>query len=154
MLLALVQWLVRRTETRFNRILFTLGIGVLAGGFEAVLDYWLRIHAGVEWRLAFDAVSVGLLVALITYVEIAAVQVRRKRMEMELHSIAELNHNVRNALQAISYAIRLPETEGHVEIIDDCVHRIDMTLRELFPANVPDPRAPLRRQSSPSSTHR
>jgi ABC-type multidrug transport system fused ATPase/permease subunit len=129
------KWLVRRTETRLNRILFVLAIVLLAAIFEAVLDTWLSRHAGGAWRLVLDAGSVGLLVGLITYIEIIAVQVRRERMEAELRTVSELNHNVRNALQAISYAVRLRETVNQVEIIEDCVRRIDATLRDLFPAH-------------------
>ena len=136
MIFELGQWLVRRTETRFQRTLFTISMGLLAAIFEAVLDTWLSAHAGRDWRLALDAGSVGLLVAAVTYVEIVAVQVRRKRISVELHTVSELNHNVRNALQAISYAIRLPETNNQVEIIENCVRRIDTTLRDLFPTNV------------------
>lgn len=129
------QWLVRRTETRLSRILFVLAMALLAALFEAVLDTWLSRHAGRTWRLALDAGSVGLLVGLITYIQIIAVQVRRERMEAELRTVSELNHNVRNALQAISYAVRLRETVNQVEIIEDCVRRIDATLRDLFPAH-------------------
>lgn len=145
MLYEVGQWLVRRTETRTNRIVFCVAMGLLAAGFEAALDTWLRMHAGVNWRLAFDAGSVGLLVALITYIEIIAVQIRRSRVAAELRIVAELNHNVRNALQAISYAVRLPETENQVEIIEKCVHRIDATLRDLFPGEV------AKRESEPVS---
>lgn len=129
------QWLVRRTETPLNRIFFVLGIGLLAAIFEAVLDGWLSRHAGRDWRLVLDSGSIGLLVGFITYIEIIAVQVRRERMAAELRTVSELNHNVRNALQAISYAVRLRETDNQVEIIEDCVRRIDATLRDLFPAH-------------------
>lgn len=137
MLFEVGQWLVRRTETRANRIAFTVAVGFVAGVFEAVLDSWLRLHAGADWRLAFDAGSVGLLVASLTYIEVVAVQIRRKRVASEIQVVAELNHNVRNALQAISYAVRLPETENQVEIIENCVQRIDATLRDLFPSSAP-----------------
>lgn len=132
------QWLVRRTETRWNRVLFVTAIGLVAALFESVLDTWLTHHAGKDWRLALDAGSIGLLVGSITYVEIIAVQYRRKRIATEIQMVAELNHRVRNALQTIAYAARLPETENQVEIIESCVRRIDRTLRDLFPAPVPD----------------
>ncbi len=127
------QWLVRRTETPWNRTLFIVAVGVGAALFEAFLDTWLTHHAGKDWRLALDAGSVGLLVGLITYIEMVAVQYRRKRIAAEMQVVAELNHQVRNALQTISYAVRLPETENQVEMIEGCVRRIDNTLRELFP---------------------
>lgn len=139
MLYELGQWLVRRTETRWNRVLFILAMGIIAAVFEAVLDNWLSRNAGRDWRLALDAGSVGLLVGAITYIEIIAVQIRRKRMACEMEKISELNHHVRNALQTIAYAIRVPETENQVQIIDDCIRRIDGTLRDLFPASAASP---------------
>jgi two-component sensor histidine kinase len=128
------QWLVRRTQTRLNRFLFVFATGMGAALFEALLDTWLTRNAGKHWRLALDAGSIGLLVSLITYIEIVAVQFRRKRIAEEMQVVAELNHQVRNALQTISYVVRLPETENQVEMIEGCVRRIDRTLRELFPS--------------------
>jgi two-component sensor histidine kinase len=135
------QWLVRRTQTRWNRILFVFATGLGAALFEAFLDTWLTRNAGKDWRLVLDAGSVGLLVAAITYIEIVAVQFRRKRIAEEMQVVAELNHQVRNALQTISYAVRLPEAENQVEMIEGCVRRIDRTLRQLFPSPNLDARA-------------
>lgn len=133
------EWLVRRTETVWSRILFVFVMALLAALFEAGLDTWLSRNAGKDWRLVLDAGSIGLLVGTITYIEITAVQIRRKRVAVEMQTVAELNHHVRNALQTIAYAVRVPETENQVQIIDDCIRRIDRTLKELFPASSKNP---------------
>lgn len=133
------EWLVRRTETGRNRFLFVFVMALLAALFEAGLDTWLSRNAGKDWRLALDAGSVGLLVGTITYIEIIAVQIRRKRVALEMQAIAELNHHVRNALQTIAYAVRVPETENQVQIIDGCIRRIDRTLKELLPVPSENP---------------
>lgn len=126
--------LLRWLESRGVRILVAVCLGIAAAVFEAILDTWLTRQASKEWRLALDAGSVGLLVAVLTYLEIAALRFRRERIDSELRLVGELNHRVRNALQTIAYAARLPEAKNQVEIIEDCVRRIDGALRELFPS--------------------
>lgn len=133
------QSLVRRLESRGFRVFIAICLGLAAAFFEAILDTWLTRHASKNWRLALDAGSVGLLVAVLTYLEIAALRFRRNRIESELRQVRELNHRVRNALQAIAYAARLPETENQVEIIEDCVRRIDGALRDIFPSRTRKP---------------
>lgn len=133
------EWLVRRTETLRSRFVFVFAMALVAALFEAGLDTWLSRNAGKDWRLALDAGSVGLLVGTITYIEIIAVQIRRKRVAVEMKTIAELNHHVRNALQTIAYAVRVPEASNQVQIIDDCIRRIDGTLKELFPVSAENP---------------
>jgi phage terminase Nu1 subunit (DNA packaging protein) len=51
----------------------------------------------------------------------------------ELARVAELNHNVRNALQVIRHSHTL-ERDEQAEAIVASVDRIDETLRRLFPA--------------------
>ena len=151
MLYQLGQWLIRRTETRLHRAIFVVGMAILAASCEAVFHSWLNNHVAREWRLALDAASIGVLVGVITYIEIIAVQVRRARVAAEMKAIAELNHSVRNALQGISYAVRMPEAQGQVQIIEDCVRRIDKTMRDLFPA-IPDrSKATAKTSSGPSN---
>jgi len=133
------EWLVRRTANRRNRFFFVFAMTVIAALFEASLDSWLSRNAWKDWRLVLDAGSVGFLVGAITYIEIIAVQFRRKRVSREMQTIAELNHQVRNALQIIAYAARVPEAENQVQIIDDCIRRIDGTLKELFPISTDNP---------------
>ena len=135
------EWLVRRTTNRRNRFLFVFLMTAVAALFEATLDSWLSRNAWKDWRLVLDAGSVGLLVGAIAYIGVIAVQIRRKRITIELQTIAELNHQVRNALQIIAYAVRVPEAENQVQIIDDCIRRIDGTLKELFPVSSDNPLA-------------
>jgi uncharacterized membrane protein len=50
----------------------------------------------------------------------------------EMHTVAELNHHVRNALQVIRDSHLLPEDKQAQAVIES-VERIDNTLRRLFP---------------------
>lgn len=90
----------------------------------------------VETRRVADigvVVAVSLFVFVLSYVELTAVRERRVRVMREARTIAELNHNIRNALQAIQYATHLSLDNRHIEIVTSAVDRIDNILHELFP---------------------
>lgn len=61
-----------------------------------------------------EAVAVRFFVFIGSYAEVRAVNARRQRLVREVSKIAELNHQVRNALQSIRYAAHLG-TESKVE---------------------------------------
>jgi hypothetical protein len=50
----------------------------------------------------------------------------------DLERIAELNHEIRNALEVIAHSHYDAETE-HRELVLKCVTRIDTVLKRLFP---------------------
>jgi hypothetical protein len=59
-------------------------------------------------------------------------QERGRRIRVShLHSISELNHHVRNALQIISYFMHEPRTQENAKFMRDSVQRIDWALREM-----------------------
>lgn len=135
MLYGLGQWLVQRTDSHVNRFCFVVLSGAIAGLFEAALHIWVTSRLPHQLvGVLIDAASVGLLVGIITYLEVSALHARRRRLLVEVKVVSELNHRVRNALQTIAYAAHLPETTNQVEMIEECVHKIDCTLKELFPA--------------------
>ena len=57
---------------------------------------------------------------------------RRKRMQLQLRTIAEMNHHIRNALQVITYAASSEGHAGSVDLIRNSVERIEWTLREVL----------------------
>lgn len=137
MLYGLGQWLVQRTDSHVSRFCFVVLSGLIAGLFEAALHIWVTSRLPHQLvGVLIDAFSVALLVGIITYIEVSAVHARRRRLLVEVKVVSELNHRVRNALQTIAYAAHLPETTNQVEIIEECVQKIDCTLKELFPAIV------------------
>jgi hypothetical protein len=78
-----------------------------------------------------DAIAVGVYVFIVSYAEVRAVNARRQRLLREVSKIAELNHQVRNALQSIRYAAHLGTEGEYVEVIEENVKRIDSVLRPL-----------------------
>ncbi|HWR36773.1 MAG TPA: hypothetical protein VN622_12965 [Clostridia bacterium] len=118
-------------NTRFVFVLF-------AATLTAALEYF--VHYGLEWLMVdhqtanvIDATIIGLFAGVITYVEVKSVQARRHKILRDVQTVSSLNHHVRNALQAIQYAARLPLEEKQIAIIDESVEKIDKTLRELYP---------------------
>jgi len=125
---------VEVSDTRRGRILLVLAIAAIA----SVVEYLLHLavvayipHVGMGRIL--NSLTIGIVIAIITTIEIKAVQQRRHKVMEDMRVVRELNHHVRNALQAISYAARVPETKQQVAIIDESIARIDSTLKNLFP---------------------
>src|ERR1041385_6337782 len=86
-----------------------------------------------------DDLVLGVLAGLVFF---AYEQRSYKAVREKIATISAMNHHVRNALQAISYA---PYTEQakQIELIQQSVNRIQWALREVLPGGVePPPRAP------------
>jgi hypothetical protein len=78
---------------------------------------------------AIDDIIIGILAALVVF----GYEQRRYRQTLErIRVIAGMNHHVRNALQAISYA---PYTEQatQIKLVEQSVSRIEWALREILP---------------------
>jgi hypothetical protein len=127
-------FLVEITDAPSGRISLILVLALLAGIFEEVVHELIQYLAPepIVGRI-LDSSTIALLIAAITWIEIQAVQQRRRKVLEDIRVVSELNHHVRNALQVIQYASRVPEAKQQVQIIDESVERIDATLRELFP---------------------
>ena len=109
-----------------------IGTSMLLGILIAALGVCLEIlvnktaYTVVE---AIDDIVIGILAALVVF----AYEQRQYRATMEkIRVIAGMNHHVRNALQAISYA---PYTEQakQIKMISESVSRIEWALREVLP---------------------
>jgi hypothetical protein len=148
MLARLGNFLVEMTDTRRGRILFVSIVSCIAGLLEyfvhRIIDYFVDPAALV---IVLDSLTIAFVIAALTTIEIQAVQQRRRKVNDDVRIVRELNHHVRNALQIIQYASRLPEERRQVEIIDESVARIDTTLKELFPSSIDEP------ASSASANH-
>ncbi len=113
-----------------------LACGVIAGGVEYVTHTeTVRIHLPGEAAAVIDSAIISVMTAGAVYAALAAARVRRRNFLQRLRDVAVLNHNVRNALQAIVYSKYL-RPEEQAEVVLDSVNRIDKTLKELFPAVV------------------
>ncbi len=64
---------------------------------------------------------------------------RRHLVSERLHTIAEMNHHIRNALQVITYASAAQNQTDSVDLIRSSVERIEWALREVLPGHVTNP---------------
>lgn len=74
------------------------------------------------------------IVAGVLYVRIRLNDIESQRLtEERLAKIAEMNHHIRNALQVLSFHARSPNSATDLDLIDEAIHRIEWTLREVLP---------------------
>ncbi len=80
---------------------------------------------------AQDAILSAALAAALVWVLLMGLRMRRKQVEEQLRAVADLNHNVRNALQVIFASDFLPQSDRASAILES-VERIDRTLNALL----------------------
>ncbi len=96
---------------------------------------WILLYEH-ESRLVTIATSdalAGLIAALLIYKLLSFERERRRRMEERLHTIGEMNHHIRNALQVIAFSVHATGNRKELEEITDAVNRIQWALREVLP---------------------
>ena len=106
---------------------FMLGFGLFVLG--ALLQGVLGKEGVSGISIYIDDLVLGILAGLVVF---AYEQRRYKAIREKVAIISAMNHHVRNALQAISYA---PYTEQakQIELIRQSVSRIQWALREVLP---------------------
>jgi len=104
-----------------------MGVGLFALG--AFVQAWLVVD-GVRGVMEYlDDLILGLLAGLLVF---AYEQQRHNAMLKRIQVIADMNHHVRNALQAITLS-RYAENTQQIQVIDESAKRIQWALRELLP---------------------
>lgn len=130
----------REARTRAAIILVLVLAGVWCAGALAHLALTMTMaRLGVRmWPAIYvQAAVAGTISALLVGSVLALVIYRRALMQRQLLVVAELNHQVRNALEIIASSTSRIADKKTVTTILDAVNRIDVTLRSLFPTNRP-----------------
>ena len=105
----------------------SMGFGLFA--LRAVVQ-GLMIKSGVSGMSEYaDDLILALLAGFLVF---AYEQRRHDAMLKRIQVIADMNHHVRNALQAITLS-RYAENARQIEVIDESAQRIQWALRELLP---------------------
>lgn len=118
-----------------------VGVSVFSGVIIAVIGLLLesmvyqRPIASLE---SADDLVIGVLAALVVF---AYEQRHYKATLNKIRVIAAMNHHIRNALQAISYA-PYADQEKQIRLIADSVNRIQWALREILPGEVDENHQP------------
>ncbi len=120
--------------SRVRIVIATLASGVIAGALEYIIHTAVTgARVALDLPTIIDSAMMAGITAGLVYILLTEWRARRRLVVQRLRIIAELNHNVRNALQMILYSRFLPPTEQTQALLDS-VDRIESTLEELFPA--------------------
>lgn len=103
--------------------------GAIVGAVEYVV---MQVHLPSGVPPIVDAAIIATITAILLFIVLREWRIRRELVLQQLRIVAELNHNVRNALQSLAYSQYLPP-HLQTETVLESVNRIDSTLRELFP---------------------
>jgi hypothetical protein len=104
-------------------------LGVIIAMIGSIIEAILENHAIIGME-SLDDIIIGILAAIVVF---AYEQRRHRAILNKVRVIAAMNHHVRNALQAISYA-PYTEQEKQIHLISESVQRIQWALREILPA--------------------
>lgn len=106
-----------------------------------LLDFVVAAAAGSSevGYVVSDAVA-ALIATLLLLRSITLHNERREAVRRELCMVAEMNHHVRNALDAIRMSAELTRDREAINIISDEVNRIEWALREVLGAEGPSAR--------------
>lgn len=78
-----------------------------------------------------DAIITGILAAAFVWAFLEAERARQREQQRQIQVVADLNHNLRNALEVILAAEYLRQTDRAAAILQS-VERIDRTLRAIL----------------------
>jgi hypothetical protein len=78
------------------------------------------------------AALIGLAFGIVLWFVLASIRERRRRVRGDLERIAQLNHEIRNALEVITHAHFDMDAERRAMVLES-VTRIDSVLRHVFP---------------------
>lgn len=136
----------RETRTRAALVMIGLLLAVWCAGALAHLGLTIiLVQLGVRmWPAIYlEAAVAGSVGTLLVSAVLVLVLYRRAILQRQLSVVAELNHQVRNALEIIAASTSRIADQKTVATILDAVTRIDVTLRSLFPAATPLKKKPM-----------
>ena len=113
-----------------RRIGISVGLGLLIAAIGALIEALVETHPLVSLQ-SLDDLAIGVLAGVVVYFY---EQRRYKTVLEKIRVIEEMNHHVRNALQAISWA-PYQEQDKQIKLIRDAVNRIQWALSEILPGD-------------------
>lgn len=96
----------------------------------------LLFHEGLPRKdlMLLSSLITGLVAGWLFYQFLRNERTRQDTVQQRIHTVAELNHHIRNALQLIRYAGGSKSTSDatQLQLINEAVARIDWALREVL----------------------
>jgi hypothetical protein len=117
----------------------SLGVGLVSFLVTEFMHLLLVPDIGRHWeRLLAEGVS-AVIVALLTARLMHAAAQRREAALLRMQVISEMNHHIRNALQAICLTAESTQNQQCIGVISESVDRIEWALREILLRRKPFP---------------
>ena len=118
--------------------LLAVVIGVLVFAVNLVQDMFLQTQGFSRWSIvAISDIITGAIAGALFYQFAKNEKNRRELIRERMHTIAELNHHIRNALQVIKFWGAQHQNcaldEMQIGLMKDSVERIEWALREVLP---------------------
>lgn len=96
----------------------------------------LLFREGIPRRdlVLLSSLITGIVAGLLFYQLLRNERIKQEAVQQRIHTVAELNHHIRNALQVIRYAGGAKSTSDatQLQLINEAVARIDWALREVL----------------------
>jgi len=125
---------IPQSHSLVRRVSTSLLLGSIVAVAGVLVEYLCADHKITPLDVIDDMV-VGAIAGLVVF---AYEQQQHRAILQRISVIAAMNHHVRNALQAISYAPYAEQTK-QLKLLEDSVNRIQWALREILPRTAAGP---------------
>ncbi len=115
-----------------NLWLVAAGMGVIIFAVGAAFDLVLLRHEAVLAIMVSNGLA-ALLAAALLFTLLAYGRAQRRRIEERMDALMEVNHHIRNALQALAFAAGALRDRKESAAINEAVQRIQWALSEVLP---------------------
>jgi hypothetical protein len=119
----------RSTARNRSSLVVKLLLTVITAGAAKLGAVWLLLRLGIGPRVlqAQDAMTTGIFAACLVFIFLREEQAQQEDQERRMDAVADLNHNVRNALEVIVCSEYLRRSDQGTAILAS-VERIDHAL--------------------------
>jgi hypothetical protein len=108
-----------------------IGVVMFLGGLG--FDLALLQHQETPAAIVLSNVLVGLLAATLVFTVLAFGRQQRRRIEERMNALIEVNHHIRNALQALAFTAAALQERKESAAINEAILRIRWALSEVLP---------------------
>jgi hypothetical protein len=137
------------SDPQAGSLMRRIGLSILLGfslfGLGAMVNMVLERRHVVGWSLYLDDALLGLFAGLLVFFY---EQRRHRAMMDKIRVIADMNHHVRNALQAIALS-PYAEKSKQIQLIDESAERIQWALRKILPGEIEPVSEPSEQETKP-----
>ncbi len=108
-----------------------IGLAMFAG--SVAIDFLLLKHEEAPVVIVVSNGLVALLAAALVFTLLAYGREQRRLIEERMEALNEVNHHIRNALQALAFASGALKDRKESAAINDAILRIQWALSEVLP---------------------